>query len=261
SRFAPETACQVIKQSIYGTDDATRRLGALILGRIGPAGKRLAEEVLKITPDPFVKANLALGAIGQGGNDTFYADTLHTFLLLRKGKVMWERSSNPLFEVLSPSKICHIPQVTQYPTMVDHLTRLDILKTLAVLDHPKATEAMKQFLREEGYGVSFSASTLLLEEGGEEVYAILHSLLDEKEDHIRIQAALVLALMGGDEKGAQVLQEGYFLVDREMKIHIIGALGHIGDKGSIPFLLKLLEEPYPTLKVMAASALIQCVYH
>ncbi|MCB1081965.1 MAG: HEAT repeat domain-containing protein, partial [Chlamydiia bacterium] len=49
SRFAPETACQVIKQSIYGTDDATRRLGALILGRIEKKKKRLAEEVLKIT--------------------------------------------------------------------------------------------------------------------------------------------------------------------------------------------------------------------
>lgn len=261
SRFAPQTALQVVKKWVYSTDEASRRLGAYVLGRIGACGQNLSHEVLKISPDPFVKANLALGAIGQGANMTRLSDVLYTFLLLRKGKIMWDQSQNPLFQVLAPSKICHIPQVAQYPSMVDHLTRLEILGTLAVLNHPKAEEAMKQFLREEGYGVSFSASNMLIEEGGEETFDILRELLHDKEDHIRIQAALVLALTGGEPEAIEVLQEAYFLVDRDMKINILGALGHIGDKASIPFLMQLLEEPHQTLKVMAASALIQCVYH
>lgn len=261
SRFAPETALQVVRKWVYSTDEASRRLGAFVLGRMGPIGTHLAHEVIKISPDPFVKANLALGAVGQGADTKRLADVLYTFLRLRKGKVMWDHSQNPLFQVLAPSKICHIPQVAQYPSMVDHLTRLEILGTLAVLKHPKAEEAMKQFLREEGYGVSFSASTMLIEEGGEEVFDILRELLRDKENHIRIQAALVLALTGGESEAIEVLQEAYFLVDRDMKINILGALGHIGDRASIPFLMGLLEEPYQTLKVMAASALIQCVYH
>jgi len=261
SRYAPETALQIVRKWIYSTDESTRRLAAFVLGRMGLVGNHLGQEVLKITPDPFVKSNLALGAIGQGGDDQKLSDVLYTFLMLRKGKVMWDSSQNPLFEVLAPSKICHIPQVPQYPTMVDHLTRLEILGMLAALKHPQAEEAVKSFLTQDVFGVTYAASTTLLEEGGDDAFDILRDLLKEEDDTIRVQAALVLALSGGETEAIEILQEAYYLVDREMKINILGALGHIGDKTSIPFLLKLLEEPYQTLKVMAASALIQCVYH
>lgn len=261
SRYAPGTALQVVRKWIYSTDESSRRLSSFVLGRMGGIGKHLAHEVLKITPDPFVKANLALGGIGQEGNHQNLADILYTFLMLRKGKVMWDTSQNPLFEVLTPSRICHIPQVPQYPTMVDHLTRLEILGMLIALKHPQAEGAVKSFLTQAVFGVTYAASNTLLEEGGEEAFDILRDLLKEEDQNIRIQAALVLALSGGETEAIEVLQNAYSHVDREMKINILGALGHIGDKTSIPFLLTLLEEPYQTLKVLAASALIQCVYH
>ncbi len=261
SHFAPETALQVIRKWIYSTDEASRRLAAFILGRVGSAGTSLATQALKISPDPFVKANLALGSIGQGGNHQKLSDTLYTFLLLRKGKLMWDSSGNPLFEVIAPSQIYHIPQVPQYPTMVDQLTRLEILGMLAALRCSKAEEAIKAFLKEDALGVTYAASTTLLEEGGEEAIEILRDLLREKDQNIRVQAALVLALSGGETEAVQILHEAYPTVDREMKINILGALGYIGDKASIPFLMELLEEPHQVLKVVAASALIQCVYH
>ncbi|MDN3509230.1 MAG: HEAT repeat domain-containing protein [Candidatus Neptunochlamydia sp.] len=261
SRYAPETALQIVRKWVYSTDESTRRLAAFVLGRMSLVGERLGEEVLTITPDPFVKSNLALGAIGQGGDDRRLSDVLYTFLMLRKGKVMWDSSQNPLFEVLTPSKICHIPQVPQYPTMVDHLTRLEILGMLAALKHPQAEEAVKSFLTQDVFGVTYAASITLLEEGGDDAFDILRGLLKEEDKTIRVQAALALALSGGETEAIEILQEDYYLVDREMKINILGALGHIGDKTSIPFLLKILEEPYQTLKVVAASALIQCVYH
>ncbi|MGE0198573.1 MAG: HEAT repeat domain-containing protein [Simkaniaceae bacterium] len=261
SRFAPETALQVLRRSIYSNDDASRRLAAFILGRVGSVGFSLAREVMKITPDPYVKANLALGMIGQGGDLSYAADVLYTFLMLRKGKIMWDTSANSLFEILAPSRVCHIPQVPQYPTMVDHLTRLDILGKLAILSHPHAEEAVKSFLKEHALGVTFTASTTLLEEGEEEAIDILRDLLQEEDENVRVQAALVLALSGGETGAIEVLQEAYKTMDRDMKVNILGALGHIGDKASIPFLVELLEEPYQTLKIVAASALIQCVYH
>lgn len=261
SRVAPQCALEVIRRTIYSTDDSSRRLAAFVLGRLGNIGKRLVEEVLLITPDPFVRANLALGMVGQGEEDQKLADILYTFLMLRQGKLMLDSSENPLFQVLSPSKICHIPQVPDYPSMVDHLTRLEILGMLTTLRHPEAEEAVKTFLTHETLGVTFAASMTLLEEGGEEAVSILRALLTEKEDNIRVQAALVLAMMGGETEAIEVLQSAYYRVDREMKINILGALGHIGDSVSIPFLLRVLEEPYQILKVVAASALIQCVYH
>lgn len=261
SQYAPETALQVVRKWVYSTDEASRRLAAFILGRMGDTGKKLSHEVLKLSPDPFVKANLALGGIGQGGDPKHLAHILYTFLMIRKEKVMWDGAQSPFFQILAPSKICHVPQVPQYPTMVDHLTRLEILGMLTALKHPKAEEAVKSFLTHQVLGITYAASNTLLEEGGEEAIDILRELLKAEDDNVRVQAALVLALSGGETKAVQVLQEAYFSVDREMKINILGALGHIGDKISIPFLMELLEEPHQILKVIAASALIQCVYH
>ncbi|NGX50586.1 MAG: hypothetical protein K1060chlam2_00434 [Chlamydiae bacterium] len=261
ARLAPQTALQVLRKHVYSSDDQSRRLAAYILGRTGSVGYQLTREVMRVSPDPYVKANLALGMIGQGGDLTYAGDVLYTFLMLRQGKVMWDSSANSLFQVLSPSRICHIPNVPQYPTMVDQLTRLEILGRLAILSHPLAEEAIKSFLTHHALGVTFTASTTLLEEGGEEAIDILRALLEEEDQNVRIQAALVLALAGGETEAVEVLQDAYSRMDRDMKVNILGALGHIGDPASIPFLLNLLEEPYQILKVVAASALIQCVYH
>ena len=261
SQFAPETSLQAIRQWVYSTDESSRRLAAFVLGRLGRVGMNLSHQVLKISPDPFVKANLALGGIGQGGNPERLSDTLYTFLMLRRGKLMWDGTQSPLFQVLAPSKICHVPQVPQYPTMVDHLTRLEILGMLTALKHPKAEDVVKSFLTEHALGVTYAASNTLLEEGGEEAIEILRTLLHEEDENVRVQAALVLAVSGGESEAVKVLQEAYFSVDHEMKVNILGALGYIGDRSSIPFLVQQLEQPYQILKVVAASALIQCVYH
>ena len=261
SRFAPESAIAVVRKWVYSTDDASRRLAAYVLGRIGKVGVYLAHEVMRISPDPFVKANLALGGVGQGGNPEKLGDSLYAFLALRQGKLMWDGSSNPFFQLVAPSKVSHVPQVPKYPTMVDQLTRLEILGMLFALKHPHAEDAVKELLREETLGVTYAASNTLLEEGGEGTLDALRGLLETPEETVRIQAALVLALGGGEPEAIAVLEEAYGEVDQEMKMNILGALGYIGDKRSIPFLVELLEEPYQVLKGVAASALIQCVYH
>ena len=261
SSFAPETSLQVIRKWVYSADQQSRRLAAYVLGRVGETGRDLSNQVLKLTPDPFVKANLALGGIGQDDASDQRADILYNFLMLRKDKLMWDETQIPYFQILSPSEICHIPQVPQYPTMVDQLTRLEVSRILSTLQHPKAEDVIKSFLKERGIGVTYAASNTLIEDGGEEAIVILRELLDEENEIIRLQAALVLALSGGEPKAVNILQDAYKLVDREMKVNILGALGYIGDKSSIPFLISLLEEPYQVLKVVAASALIQCVYH
>ncbi len=261
SQVSPETSLQVVRQWVYSTDESSRRLAAFVLGRLGHVGMNLSHQVLKITPDPFVKANLVLGEIGQGGNPERLSDTLYAFLMLRREKLMWDGTQSPLFQVLAPSKICHVPQIPQYPTIVDQLTRLEILGMLTALKHPKAKDAVKSFLTEHALGVTYAASNTLLEEGGEEAIGILRTLLHEEDENVRVQAALVLALSWGESEAIKVLQEAYFSVNREMKINILGALGYVGDRSSIPFLIQQLEEPYQILKVVAASALIQCMYH
>jgi HEAT repeat protein len=77
----------------------------------------------------------------------------------------------------------------------------------------------------------------------------------------RFQAALILAGLGGDPSAIKILQSAYPKVDREMKMHILEAIANIGDQSSIPFLISVLDEPFQILRVVAASALIKCIYH
>lgn len=78
---------------------------------------------------------------------------------------------------------------------------------------------------------------------------------------MRKSGALVIGMLGESEKAAQVLQKAYRKVDRELKIAILDALGHMGHKESIPFLMEILDDPFNMLKVIAASSIIQCIYH
>lgn len=258
-RFSQQKALNAIKKWVYASDDNSRRLAAYVLGNSGFQGRSIAHEVIRVSPDPFVKANIALGLIRQEVDTELACCILYQFLMTHQENIMWNTQS--MFQILMPSRLHHIPQVPQYPSLMDQLTRLDILNYLAILNHPQAEEAVKSFLTHQVFGVSYAASTTLLEEGGEEALNILRHLLKEEDEKIRVQAALVLALSGSEPEAIEALQDAYFSMDREMKINILGAIGHIGDQKSIPFLLELLDESHQILKVVTASALIQCLYH
>lgn len=110
-------------------------------------------------------------------------------------------------------------------------------------------------------GSTFYASKALLEEGDHDAEEVIRKLLEDEDIHVRLQAGLVLALYGEDEKAFDVLKEAYYQVDRELKGHILEALGQLGSKKSISFLMGLLDDPFNVNRMLAASAIIQCVYH
>ena len=174
---------------------------------------------------------------------------------------MWQNRYNPLFRSLTPSKVRHVEQVPQYPIVIDQMVQIDLLSILCTLQYSKAQEAVKSFLQSHSWGVSAAAAATILTEGDEQAFELVRSLLGDPEEKIRVQAAMMLAMFASDRAAVKVLQAAFPTVDREMKIHILEAVGHIGDPESIPFLLQILSEPFQVLRVVAASALIQCLYH
>jgi HEAT repeat protein len=100
-----------------------------------------------------------------------------------------------------------------------------------------------------------------LQEGDEEGLEAVRALLEDPDEKIRLQAALIMTLVGHDLTAAKVLKEAYPHVDREMKLHILEAIAHVHDPEAIPFLLSVLSEPFQLLRTVAASALIQCLSH
>ena len=101
---------------------------------------------------------------------------------------------------------------------------------------------------------------MLLQEGDDQALILMRQLLTDPDEKIRVQAALILAMMGRDAAAVQTLETAYLKADREIKMYIIEALGRIGDERSISFLFTVIQDPFQVLRVVAASALIQCIY-
>ncbi len=239
-----------------------RRLASAAIAASGSFGVKLALDQIRQETDPYSRANLAIGLIGQRQEVEYSSHVLFQFFQSSGQDLwMWDSAVSPLFRSLAPSKVRHVDQIPRYPQVVDQLTKLEILSILSIVKYPKALEAVKKFLKTQESGVASSAAQTLLQEGDESSFALVRQLLEDPDEEIRIQAAFILAMFGGDPTAIKVLVESYPKADKEMKIHILEAVGHIGDPATIPFLTDILKEPFQGLRVVAAAALIQCLYH
>ncbi|MBX9743906.1 MAG: HEAT repeat domain-containing protein, partial [Chlamydiales bacterium] len=133
------------------------------------------------------------------------------------------------------------------------------LSSLAVVEDPRALDALKSFLQRKSWGVTGVAAATLLREGDEHSLEIVRELLKDQDPNVRLQACLVLAMMGRDETVVKELESAYSGASHERKLHILEALGRIGHMDSLHFLTSTLQEPFPILRICAAAALIQTV--
>lgn len=250
---------KTLKRHIYGEDIENARFASSVLAKLQNQCLSLKRQIIKSHPDIYVKANIALGLVAERKLLAQAADTLIDLLKNQKEKLMWEEKKNPLFQILCPSYIRHVDQMPRYPEAIDQITRLRIFSMLAVIDDKRACEGIKDFLKEKGLGITGFACATLLKEGDEDSLDAVRKLLDEKDQDIKIQAALVLAFLGKDETAADALEGAYNCVEYNMKVQILEALGHIGSKKSIKFLIGVLDEPYQNLRVVASSSLIKCI--
>ncbi len=246
---------------VFEENPEWQRLASAALAISGRYGIKATLAALEKTQDPYVRVNLAQGLIGQRVQVERACNLIRDTLSQEKALWMWESSRNPLFRSLAPSQVKHIDSIPHYPSVVDQLTRLDLFSILSKMRSPGASQAVKEFLEARSWGVTGAAAATLIQEGSEEDLEVVRELLKDPDEKIRCQAALILAIVGSDSTAVSTLQESYSRVDREMKVHILEALARIGDPSSIPFLVEVLKEPFQILRVVAASALIQCLYH
>lgn len=209
--------------------------------------------------DPFVRVNLALGLIGQGVYLDDVCDAL--YIELMKGSKRWMRKDLGSFPALVPLIPRYSEGVSGSLEEINQLTRLEILNLLAIVKYPRAQEAIELFLQQKKWGISGLATAVLLTEGDGDVLALIENVIEEAPLPIKAQAALILALWGRGERAIALLEQSYLTADRDTKELILEGIGRIGAISSLPFLLKRFQEPQQTLRLMAAAAVLQCLYH
>jgi len=249
-----------LKRWIQRGEENFARLAAGALSVSGKKGVPLAKVLLKKNKSPYIQVTLALGLIGQREAVELACKTIDTHLSITE-KWMWDTSLNPLFRSLAPSKVSHVSQIPNYPSVVNQMTRIELLQVLCIMGYKGAEQAVKGFLQADTWGPVGAAAATLLQEGDEQALDIIRALLKDPEEKIRIQAALILALLGGDKQAVSVLKEAYPNASREVKLHILEAIAKTKDEEAISFLLDRLNEPFQVLRVVAATAIIQCLYH
>jgi HEAT repeat protein len=237
----------------------SRRFAAAALAATGNRGVALALQTLKESQDPYVKANVALGLLGQRVEVKACSDFIVQFLANEKRMWMMDKKPNPLFEILAPSQVRHSDQIPNYPEAQDQMTRLHLVSMLALVEDPRASDALKTFLKRKTWGITGVAAATLLHEGDENSLEVVRGLLHDPDEGVRLQACLVLAMLGKDETVLKELEGAYATADHERKLHILEAMGRVGHADSYPFLVEALKEPFPILRVAAAAALIQSV--
>jgi HEAT repeat protein len=236
-----------------------RLLASGALKAAGKYGFPLLLNAFKETQDIFVRINLALGLIEQRTNCDEACEALNQAFLNEKSRWMWEQRD--LFRYITPSSIKHKDEIPQYPEVVNQITRLEVIQMLTFLHYPKIEVMIKQFLREKPFGITGLASALLLTEGDEGSPEEIKGLLNDPDPKIKIQAGLILALWGKDQEVIDLLQRYYYECGRDMQERILEALGKIGSKSSIPFLIERLGESSQQMRLIAASSLLQCLYN
>lgn len=236
-----------------------QRLAAAAIATSGRFGVDLAFKSIHKVKDPYVRLNLCIGLIGQRVHTTIASNTIFSIMSQELSLWMWDKQTHALFSPIVPSDITYIETIPNYPQMVDQLARLDLLSILHFIQYPKALQLTKDFLKKNDWNLT-AAAVIILQEGDEKAGELISSLLDDPDEKVRMQAALVLGLMYRDPVAIDVLQKVYPNADQRIKITILEALAQIGDASSIPFLLEILKEPFQTLRIVAASALIQCLY-
>ncbi|EKE08598.1 MAG: hypothetical protein ACD_17C00085G0003 [uncultured bacterium] len=236
-----------------------RRMAAAALASLGKKGVALSLQTLEQSKDSYVLANIALGLLGQRMEIAKCSDLLCTFLEKEKRMLMMDHAPNPLFATLAPSQVRYQDQIPNFPEAQDQMTRLNLVALLALVEDSRALLAIKTFLQKKSWGISGFAAATLLHEGDETALEVVKQLLDDQDPNVRLQACLVLAMFGKDASVLRELQGAYSGADHEKKLYILEALGKIGNIESFSFLVGVLREPFPILRVAAAAALIQSV--
>lgn len=227
----------------------------------GRHGVMLAKELLSQSKDPFVKINLAIALIGQRTAMSQAGEALAESLTA-KGLWTWQQHGCCRAIALNTHGQggAIIDGIVSSATLVDQLTRLELLGLLTAIENPKALESIRAFLASHSWGITATAAAQLLSEGEEHMLGHVRSLLQDPDTRIAVQAAIVLALWGHDEAAMSTLEKAYPQANRELKEHILEAMGAVAMRPAIPFLLTCLKEPFSSLRLMSAAAILQALY-
>lgn len=255
-----DIGADIFLEKIESGNLSIRIFASALLSFTGFKGVTLIISIFESTKDPYVRVNLARGLLSLRILVKEASSALLHFIQNPQTPIMWNKGQYIFFPMISPSTITPTPLCYNLRAVIDGMTRLSLLNNLLIVEPTLAIEAARNYLHNHFWGLSGNAAAMLMGTGDTYCVDLVKNLLNDSNKKIRLQAALVLAFLHQDETAAKVLEELYYTVRQEDRFYILEALGRLSTKQSMPFLMKLLAEPFIGIRMAAASIIIQNLY-
>jgi HEAT repeat protein len=254
-RHAPEQATPYLLEAIFG-DHRKRGLQALqgVL-KSGPAGLKILQDVAATHPDRLMRMNACVGCLAHRHQLSHHLAQLLEELQQLDERIMPLRSAG--LATIGPSEIGHVPGVANLPEAMDLMARLRLSHLIRAVGGPLPTEQLARWLDETRWSLSAASAQMLLSEGDAQAAQMVKNILDHANPKVRLQAALVLAIVGKDEEALEHLVQAAQTGDMEIELQVMDAAGSLGSRVFLPFLSKKLADPSPQIRQVAASSLLQ----
>lgn len=257
--YEPSEVKKLFKPWLDHNDGSIRILAAAVLAGAGKYGFPFTLEAFEKSQDTYVKMTLGLALVTHRISEEKGLNALYVGLKTLKNRIMIKDFGS--FEAFAPSDIKQKTFISNYPEVINQMTRLQVINTLAIMRFPKAKQAILEFIEDRSWGITGFSAALLLTECDEKAIDIVRGLLKNESSKVQMQAALILALWGKDPEAISTLISAYPTSSREIKEQILEGMGRIGDPKTIPFLVDKLDESFQSLRIIAASSILECLYH
>ena len=254
----PELAENAIKKHLKSQDLDVACFAASVVAQSGSAGTSLSIWGIHTIDNPFVAVNLAMGLIWQRKELQLAKEAILEMLNRKAERISWHQEG--IFSYISKSHVTHVAYIPYLPETEDLMTRLDLIKRLAVCDMRKLDTILKPLLQERAWGITGQAASIMIQEGLDG-FECLESLLNDKNAEVALQAAFILASQTQSEKALDIFEKQYWQASRHIKEQILVGIGQIGHKRSLNFLVKVLDEPFESLRISAARSILLCLEH
>ncbi len=204
-----------------------------------------------VSHDPLVSLNIAIGAIWQR-KDVEKAAKIVLSVLSDQTRLSKQQIGQITF--IGPSTQNHVAQVARVPETEDLLIRLELYSMLASCG-VDIQKPLRSFLKDRTWGITTQSAHLLLQENHLFIDE-LRKLLHDSAQEIALQAAFILASCAEDQEAITILKDAYPKASRQMKEYILFAMASIGRKSELSFFVSVLNEPFETLRIIAARGIL-----
>ncbi len=246
---------------LFHSNQKIRLQAASLIAYSQPFCQELAVQFFNTHSDPFVRLNLSVALLKQRICSQEACDEVFAFL--ESSKSTQYKTSLPFsMETIWPLHLSEasLGFVEQMPASLHkEVVQLSLLNLLAVLGDDRAPLAISKFLDNHHSSVALSFLDQFIRSESPCFIEMVRSFFDHPDLNKRVRAAALVAMMKKDEKALKILYESYPLVDKKLKEMIVVLVGQIASKDSIPFLMEVIYHPSQSLRVIAASSLMQCI--